>query len=76
MEENCPKGKWSAEKQLYLLTMETNLERDLSLIMKCMTIKFDGEKMSGEEAFKKLVIHDMLGKGYVIDWDKGEITTQ
>jgi hypothetical protein len=56
--------------------MESKMERDLSLVMKCMKIKFDGIEMTGSEAFQKLVVHhDLLGKDYIIDWSKGEIVT-
>ena len=55
--------------------IESKIERDLSLILKYLDIDFDGEMLNGEEAFKKLVIWDMLGKTYTyrIDWNKDPI---
>ena len=55
--------------------MESKIERDLSLIMKCMKIKFDGVEMTGSEAFQKLTLYDILGRDYIIDWNKSEIKT-
>ena len=55
--------------------MESKIERDLSLILKCMKIKFDGVEMTGSEAFQKLTLYDILGRDYIIDWDKSEIKT-
>jgi len=50
--------------------IENDFERDLSLILKCMEIDFNGEIVDGHAAFKKLTISDMLGEDYIIDWDK------
>lgn len=50
--------------------IENNLESDLSLILKCIKIDFNGEMLDGHTAFKNLIICDMLGEDYIIDWDK------
>ncbi len=51
-------------------------ENELGMIMKCQRIKYNGVMMSGEEAFRKLVIEsDLIGMVYTIDWSKNEINT-
>lgn len=55
----------------------SNTENDTRLLMKCIKVNYNGVEVSGEEAFRKLVIDaDLLGKAYTIDWSRGcEINT-
>ena len=57
--------------------IESKHERELALVMKCIKIKYNGVEVTGEQAFRQLVIDvDVLGKESIIDWDKGEITVK
>lgn len=58
--KRLPIGEW----------FESKTERDLSLILKTLEVNFNDEIVNGDTAFKKLVISDMLGENYIIDWNK------
>ena len=50
-------------------------DRELHLILKHLQINYNDEIISGELAFKKLVIdHDLLGKSYIINFERTPIT--
>ena len=59
------------------MIIETQAEREMALILKCRKINFDNIIINGEVAFQQMVVHNLLGGTWNIDWDKipVEVTT-
>ena len=47
----------------------SQVEVDARFIRKCQEIDYNGELINGDEAMKKLFIHDMIGYNYTIDFN-------
>ena len=52
------------------MIVETQVEREMELISKCQDVNFDGKKINGEDAYQQMVVHDLFGGTWNIDWDK------